>query len=166
MVAICASANVVHPWCGAVIGGVGGIVAFLWSIALHYAGVDDAIDAISVHLGSGLWGVMAVPLFSKVDSIFYHDSSSAWTTMAWNVAGALVIIVWVSVTMLLFFGTLQYFGQLRIESDFDDGQEIDKLEHPHHPAYVMDGHHSAPMVQVIHRFAAHPSPAPPSRAAD
>ena len=42
---------------------IGGIAFYSWSFLLHKLGVDDAIDAVGVHLGAGLWGVIAKPLF-------------------------------------------------------------------------------------------------------
>jgi len=149
MVAIAAGAGEYRPWCGAVVGAIGGVVAFVWSLVLHHIGVDDAIDAISVHLGAGIWGVIAAPLFNQVDSIFYDDSQSSWTTLAWNVAGALVIMTWTSCNMILFFGMLRFFDQLRIISDVHgDTREIDELTHQE-KAYVFDGvNEKVPMVHV------------------
>ena len=53
----------VWPWAALVIGMIGGIAFYSWSLLLHKLGVDDAIDAVGVHLGAGLWGVIAKPLF-------------------------------------------------------------------------------------------------------
>ena len=78
MVAVCASADKVYPWAGLLIGMVGALSFYGWSTMLHTFGVDDAIDAVGVHLGAGIWGTIAAPLFNFNDSIFYHGTKTAW----------------------------------------------------------------------------------------
>lgn len=48
---------------------------------LSKLGVDDAIDAVGVHLGAGIWGVIAVPFFNfnTGNSLLY----SGTTDVAW-----------------------------------------------------------------------------------
>lgn len=43
-------------------GAIGGLSFYAWSCTLHKLGVDDAIDAVGVHLGGGIWVSFDTPL--------------------------------------------------------------------------------------------------------
>lgn len=106
----------------------------------HRLGVDDPIDAVAVHLGAGIWGVLAVPLFGTLngaESAFYHDSAWAYEMLGWQVVGLLAIVSWTTSWSLLVFGTLKYFGKLRILDDVID-RGVDQVSHGA-SAYVFEG---------------------------
>jgi len=129
MVAICASANVVLPWAALIIGGVAGLVVILWSAMLRRLGVDDAIDAIAVHLGAGWWGVMAEPLFNNPLGIFYRGSNpDSWDKLGWNLAGSVVIFVWAFSASFVLFFVLKMLGVLRVSAEIEAGG-LDEPEH-------------------------------------
>lgn len=134
MVAICAGANTVYPWAAFVIGAIAGIVYFLWAKALTALKIDDAINASPVHLGAGIWGVIAVPLFSFQDSIFYDDSNSAWRQLGWAFAGVTVICLWAGGLMAILFNVLKWLGLLR----YDAHDSLDMAKHGEQ-AYNMGG---------------------------
>jgi hypothetical protein len=73
-VAITASADIVSAGRAAVIGGVGAAVMLVVTIALERAQVDDAIGAVPVHLGAGVWGTLAVALLGDVEA--FPDASN------------------------------------------------------------------------------------------
>jgi Amt family ammonium transporter len=132
MVCICGGANVFEPWAGFVVGLVGGVVYMIWSAALQKIKIDDPLDAAPVHLGAGIWGVIAVPLFAtkgEAEGIFYEGTanggSSAWTTLGWNIAGVITIMVWTMGTSFPMFMILKAFGVLRVPK----GQIVDSAEH-------------------------------------
>jgi len=147
MVAICASANDVWPWAAVVIGIVGGASYKLWSHALIRLKIDDAIDACPVHLGAGLWGVIAAPLFARDrcpygsadcdttdlagKSVFYDgQQSEAYTRLGWNVAGCLVICLWTGGLCSILFFILNKLGWLRVADSVIDGKGgLDYHEH-------------------------------------
>ncbi|MEY2858585.1 MAG: ammonium transporter [Cyanobacteriota bacterium] len=62
LVSITAVCNAVEPIVAIAIGAVGGAVMLLVSHWLTYWRIDDAVDAIPVHLGGGIWGTLAVGL--------------------------------------------------------------------------------------------------------
>ncbi|MFM2313986.1 MAG: ammonium transporter [Cyanobacteriota bacterium] len=62
LVSITAVCNAVEPLVAIAIGAVGGAVMLLVSHWLTYWRLDDAVDAIPVHLGGGIWGTLAVGL--------------------------------------------------------------------------------------------------------
>ena len=69
LVAITASSHVVSTAAAVLIGGIGSVVATFVIQLLEHHRVDDAVDAIAVHGGSGAWGVLAVALFGKSELI-------------------------------------------------------------------------------------------------
>ena len=67
LVSITALCNAVPPVVAIALGAVGGAVSILVSSWLQYGRIDDAVDAIPVHLGGGIWGTLAVGLFGNPD---------------------------------------------------------------------------------------------------
>lgn len=65
LVAITAGCATVEPWAGFVIGVVAGWVYLAASALILRFKIDDAVDAIPVHLFGGAWGVLATGLFSS-----------------------------------------------------------------------------------------------------
>lgn len=69
LVAITASCHIVTAASAALIGAIGGIVMLLCDLLLKRLRIDDAVDAVPVHLGAGIWGTLAVALFGQPDLI-------------------------------------------------------------------------------------------------
>lgn len=67
LVSITAVCNTVHPVVAIAIGVVGSAISILVSHGLQYYRLDDAVDAIPVHLGGGIWGTLAIALFGNLD---------------------------------------------------------------------------------------------------
>jgi ammonium transporter len=67
LVAITASCHAVTPNLALVIGMIGAGVMMLVSYGLKQCGIDDAVDAVAVHTGAGIWGTLAVALFGQLD---------------------------------------------------------------------------------------------------
>jgi Amt family ammonium transporter len=63
LVGITASCHIVSPGSAVIIGLVAGIIVVLGSSLLERLEIDDAVDAVPVHLFSGIWGTLAVALF-------------------------------------------------------------------------------------------------------
>jgi ammonium transporter len=68
LAAITASANIMSPWKAALVGGVAAVVMQLVARALERMQIDDAVGAVPVHLGAGVWGTLAVGLLGDVDA--------------------------------------------------------------------------------------------------
>lgn len=66
LVAITAGANVVITPIAMVIGATGAAIAYLVSRKMLHWGVDDAVDAVAVHGGAGVWGTLCVGLFGQL----------------------------------------------------------------------------------------------------
>ncbi len=64
LVGITAGADVITPGAAILIGFVAGILVVLSAILLDKLKLDDVVGAVSVHLTCGIWGTLAVGIFS------------------------------------------------------------------------------------------------------
>lgn len=69
LVAVTAGAHVLSGQSAVVVGMLGAAVAIGVERLLLRAGIDDAVGAIPVHLGAGVWGTLAVALFGAADQL-------------------------------------------------------------------------------------------------
>ncbi|CAB9521577.1 Ammonium transporter 1 member [Seminavis robusta] len=130
LVAITAGCATMEPWAAIVTGAISGLL-YLWSSGiLIQLKLDDVVDAVPVHLVSGLWGVLVTGLLSEPElmrqaygtamhpGFFYSLSrgSADANLLGCQVIGSLFIMGWSVGTMLPFFFTLNYFGMLRSEA--------------------------------------------------
>ena len=67
LVAITAGAHAMDSSATAIVGAVGGLVAIGASELLEKLRIDDAVGAVPVHLGAGIWGTLAVGIFGEFD---------------------------------------------------------------------------------------------------
>lgn len=67
LVAITACCNFVATPLAVVVGATGALVARLTSQSLQYWKIDDAVDAVAVHGGAGIWGTLCVALFGQLE---------------------------------------------------------------------------------------------------
>ncbi|CAB9523365.1 Ammonium transporter 1 member [Seminavis robusta] len=130
LVGITAGCATLEPWAALLSGAVAGGL-YLWgSDFLIKLKLDDAVDAIPVHMISGFWGLIAVGLLSKPEHMLhaYGDDSHPGLFYAigrsgadaklivCQLVGALFIVGWTFVTMFPFFLWLNYMGWFRCES--------------------------------------------------
>jgi len=130
LVAVTAGCAIFEPWAAILTGVVAGWVYIGGSNWLIRRRIDDAVDAIPVHMLNGIWGLLAVGLCaspSKLDltfntskhvGVFYSwgRGSSDATLLACQTLTVLYILGWVLITMLPFFVWLNYKGWLRSDS--------------------------------------------------
>lgn len=64
LVGITAGADVITPGAAILIGFIAGFLVVLSSILLDKLKLDDVVGAVSVHLTCGVWGTLAVGIFS------------------------------------------------------------------------------------------------------
>lgn len=65
LVAITAAPDIPNPLIALFIGGMGGVLATLAVPLLERWKIDDVVGAIPVHLVGGIWGTIAVGIFTK-----------------------------------------------------------------------------------------------------
>ncbi|XP_072032959.1 putative ammonium transporter 1 [Amphiura filiformis] len=149
MVAICAGCNAVSPWGAVIIGSVAGVVYIISSWAVIRIKVDDPLDAVAVHLGGGLWGVIAAPFFSYQTGILTNWNNASGVQLGWNLVGAVAIFAWTGVLCLIMFSLLQYFGMLRVSKEL----ELKGLDIPKHgePAYPVSAYGHGWMESIVNQ---------------
>lgn len=131
LAAITGSCGIIEPWSAIVIGIVSGILYLYACHLLDKFCIDDAVDAIPVHLVGGSWGVIATGLFASPRGLrqfyghmpehvglFYSwgQGSSDFALIACQIAGLLFIIGWILSIMTPFFFVLNYMGIFRSEA--------------------------------------------------
>lgn len=130
LVAITAGCATVETWAAVVIGFFAGLFYLLASKLLVRLRIDDAVDAIPVHMVGGAWGVIATGLFSKPELMetafpgmgkhagwFYEwgRGSGDFTLIGIQLISILFLIGWIGGVMGAYFYVLNMFGLLRID---------------------------------------------------
>lgn len=154
LVGITAGCSVVAPWSALVIGLVSGLVYKFSSNLLVKFRVDDAVDAIPVHLFNGIWGCLAVGLFAeptRTKLAYGNDIHVGWFYSDANLllcqfVGILFIIGWTAGVMTPFFALLRVCKILRV----DPIEEHAGMDYSHHKghAYHFSGPTRAEMDRV------------------
>jgi ammonium transporter len=115
LVAITASANIVTPAEAALIGSVGAVVMLAVTIALERVRIDDAVGAVPVHLGAGVWGTLAVALLGDVGS--FPSASSRVAQLGIQLVGIGVCFLWAFGVALVALTLINRRFPLRIDRD-------------------------------------------------
>jgi Amt family ammonium transporter len=151
LVAITGGCGVTEPWAAAVTGFVAGLLYIVGTKGLLYFRLDDAVDAIPVHLVNGVWGVISVGLFAsptRLKAVYGRDEFVGWfyslqrgnsnaRLLGTQLIGLLFIISWVAFIMLPFFIWLDWKGWFRA----DPLEEIVGLDTSYHGGLVMRAGH-------------------------
>ena len=90
LVSITAGCATVEPWCAFIIGIIGGWIYLSASALILRLKIDDAVDAIPVHLFGGAWGLIAAGLFSNERRM----AAAAYATdnLGWKVRVSIVLL--------------------------------------------------------------------------
>ena len=116
LVGITAGANVVSPGSAIVIGAISGVLVVLGVLALDKVRVDDPVGAISVHGFCGVWGTLAVGLFSTEHSFLTQ------------LIGTSSVVIFTLLFTFIVFGAIKYTVGVRVTSDVELGG-LDLEEH-------------------------------------
>ena len=145
LVAITAGCAAVESWAAVVIGIVGGWIYLAASDLLIKLRIDDAVDAIPVHLFGGAWGLIAAGLFSSpdlMDSAYGQSEHVGWfyewgrgsgnfTLLGIQLIGILFIAAWTVALMYPFFWMMNFFGSLRVDPlEEEAGMDISRHNGP------------------------------------
>jgi Amt family ammonium transporter len=119
LVAICAGVNVVRPYGALVIGLVAGFIYFIASWIVVKLKIDDPLDAVAVHFGGGLWGVIAVGLLDPDNGFLYCWDDRSILFLLWNLLGVLVITIWSGSLSAVLFALMKWVGRLRVSEEME-----------------------------------------------
>ena len=125
LVSITGCADIVVGWQAALIGFIGAGVMYLSSQILLKLRIDDAIDAIPVHLGAGIWGTLAVAIFGKMEAL---NVDSRIEMLGIQSLAIVVSGIWAFGLTYLFAKAISKFVTLRV-SEKDELLGLNISEH-------------------------------------
>jgi len=70
LVGITAGADIITPFNSIIVGFIAGLLVFVSVLFFDKLRIDDPVGAISVHLVCGIWGTLAVGIFSESHTFF------------------------------------------------------------------------------------------------
>jgi Amt family ammonium transporter len=105
LVGITAGADVISPMNSVLVGFIAGIIVVLSVIQLDKLKIDDPVGAISVHLVCGIWGTLAVGIFSVAHSLYVQA------------LGVVAYGIFCLIGSILIFTILKYSIGLRVSED-------------------------------------------------
>lgn len=151
MVAACAGCDGLRPYAAVLVGLVAGVIYLLAEKLMTKLKVDDPLNAVAVHLGGGLWGVMTVPLLHENYGVFYKSfDNHSVSLLGWNAVGALAYFSWAAVTSSGMFLLLKFVGLLRVDEE-TERRGLDVSKHGGHGYYmVMDDDDARPQSGKVH----------------
>ena len=126
LVAITASCQFVSASAAIFIGAVGAIVAMIIDAVLLRYHIDDAVSAVPVHLGAGIWGTIAVAIFGAPEKL--NTGLDFFDQLTVQALGVLVCGVWAFGVTYLICRIINHFHVIRICSE----QEDDGLNYAEH----------------------------------
>ncbi len=126
LVSITAACNVVITPVALIIGSVGGAVSILISYYLQHWQIDDAVDAIPVHLGGGIWGTLAVGLYGQLDLL--GTGLSRGGQLLAQLEGTVVCGIWAFGLTWILLHLINRFMPLRVSLEEED-QGLNISEH-------------------------------------
>ncbi|MCY3504667.1 MAG: ammonium transporter [Chloroflexi bacterium] len=139
LVAITAGTATVDPWASVVIGAVGALVMY-YGVQLLDARfrIDDPVGAVSVHAFAGIWGVLAVGLFSSeagMTAAGYANPQhyglflgGGGEQLLMQLIGIAAIVGWTAVTGGILFFAIKFTVGLRV-SEEEEMRGLDLIEH-------------------------------------
>lgn len=124
LVAITAPCDAVSGFGSFIIGIVAGILVVESVIFFDKIKIDDPVGAISVHLVNGIWGTIAVGLFSLDTGLLYGNG---YTQLAVQLIGIVSIGVTVLILSFIVWSAIKAIVGLRV-SEEEEISGLDKSE--------------------------------------
>ncbi|WP_142847548.1 ammonium transporter [Telmatospirillum sp. J64-1] len=115
LVAITACAHAVTPASAVMIGAIGACLCLALDALMLRARIDDAVGAVPVHLGAGIWGILAVALFGIPERL--DTGLSMFGQLQVQVQGILATALMAFVLPYLGLRVLARFMPLRVTAE-------------------------------------------------
>lgn len=138
LVAITAPCDCVDAFGSIIIGAVSGILVVVvvegLDKKLH---IDDPVGAVGVHLANGVWGTIAVGLFSRGydgvgKGLFY---GGGFKQFGIQLLGFVAVASWAVITMIIVFTLIKKTNGLRVTAE-EEIKGLDSTEHNLPSAYA------------------------------
>jgi len=126
LVSITASCQVVTTPQAFAIGAVGAAVMMLVSYWLERWQIDDAVDAVAVHAGAGVWGTLAVALFGNLELL--HGGLTRGGQLWVQLLSVAIGFIWAFGITYLVLSAIDRFFPLRVSAE-DEAMGLNVSEH-------------------------------------
>jgi ammonium transporter len=113
LVGITASANIMSHWRAAVVGGIAAVCMQAASLALERLRIDDAVDAVPVHLAAGIWGTLAVALLGDPNQ--FPNANGRLEQLGIQLVGIATCCAWSFGVGLVLMSLVNRVSPLRID---------------------------------------------------
>jgi Amt family ammonium transporter len=118
LVAVTANAFAVTTPVAALIGLVGGMIVIGVEELLEHYRIDDAVGAIPVHLGAGIWGTLAVGLYGDLDIL--GTGLTRMEQVGVQLLGVVVCGLWVFGIGYILMKAVNRVYPLRVSAEHED----------------------------------------------
>ncbi|MGM9538661.1 MAG: ammonium transporter, partial [Candidatus Onthomonas sp.] len=141
LVAITAPCDTTDCLGAAIIGAVAGLLVCFGVWLLDYKlRIDDPVGAVAVHCLNGIWGTIAVGLFSTTsapgnDSVVGLFYGGGFYQLGLQILGVLAVCAWTAVTITITFLIIKSCVGLRVSAE-EEITGLDSTEHGLPSAYA------------------------------
>ncbi|MEL6580196.1 MAG: ammonium transporter [Cyanobacteria bacterium J06621_12] len=118
LVAITACCNLMVTPLAVIVGATGAVIAQLVSQSLKRWRVDDAVDAVAIHGGAGIWGTLCVALFGQLELI--NTGLNRMSQVGVQLLGILVLCIWAFGSSWVLLKLLNSFFELRVSAEAEE----------------------------------------------
>ena len=126
LVSITAGADQMGIMDAVLVGGIGGVIVVLAVSLLDRLKLDDPVGAVAVHLGTGIWGTLAVGIFG---------ASASWNQFLVQLIGVGLVGLMSVTCSWAFLAVIGKVWGLRVDREEElDG--LDQAEHGGMTAYA------------------------------
>ena len=90
--------------------------------------LDDPLDAVAVHMGGGVVGLLAQPFFAYNGEDYIILTDDGYKLFGFNFVGLLAIMAWSGAWSAAIFGSLKAVNLLRVDYHTEESG-LDKTRH-------------------------------------
>ncbi|XP_065070692.1 putative ammonium transporter 1 [Rhopilema esculentum] len=137
LVSVSAAPGNMYPYAAFAIGFVSGCAYVVWSVLLKTCRVDDISDTITVNVGGGILGVLAGPLLTIGDGVFYAGTIKTFNAFGLNMLGLVVFFFWHAAFALVLLAAFVCANRLTYKPhniSHETGFDIHEHDEPAYPA--------------------------------
>ncbi len=126
LVGVTAGAPYLNETSAVLVGALAGPIMLTIEALLDKLRIDDAVGAIPVHLGCGIWGIVALALFG--DPALWQTGLSRMHQVGVQLLGALVCGAWAFGVSFVFVWILNRIWPIRVTA-LEEAQGLNVIEH-------------------------------------
>ncbi|MAV21135.1 MAG: ammonium transporter [Acidimicrobiaceae bacterium] len=134
LVGITAGCGAFNTFGSLITGAVAGALVVYSVLFIEKKGIDDPVGAVSVHGTCGIWGVLAIGLFSRYDDAFLGRDDAGlfygggFDQLSVQAVMVVIIIAWTAITAGIAFQIIKKTTGLRVSPE-EEAAGLDISEH-------------------------------------